>query len=116
VDRKRRVNADLTGLSRPVRSWPVGSWSIVLAAGALLLLLTAGLLSGAPLSNNLDWWVIGGGGNRITITGGNVLQGTLGQPVTGASQSGSGSLCAGFWCDVSPDYLVYLPVVQKGGP
>jgi hypothetical protein len=116
MDRKRRVIAHLTGLPRPVRSWSVSSWSIALATGVLLLLLTAGLLWGAPSSNNLDWWVIGGGGNRITVAGGNVLEGTLGQPVTGASQSGDGSLCAGFWCGASPNYTVYLPAVQKDSP
>jgi hypothetical protein len=116
MDRKRRVIADLTGLERPVRSWPVSSWSLAVAAGVLLLLLTAGLLLGAPASNNLDWWVIGGGGNRITVAGGNVLEGTLGQPVTGTSQSGGGSLCAGFWCGASPNYTVYLPVAQKSSP
>jgi hypothetical protein len=111
MDRKRLTTTDLTGLPRPVRSW-----SIPLATGVLLLLLTAGLLLGAPSSSNLDWWVIGGGGNRITVAGGNVLQGTLGQSVTGASQSGGGSLCAGFWCGASPNHMVYLPAVQKSSP
>ena len=80
---------------------------------ALVLVITLGavpVLAQISAAHDLSWHTIGGGGGRME-SGGHVLQGTVGQAVTGLMGSDGHTLCSGFWCGVEPEYRVYLPLV-----
>jgi hypothetical protein len=62
---------------------------VILALGALLLLVGTALANGTPA---IDRYVIGGGG--------------------GHSEADPYELCAGFWCGMGK-YKVYLPLILR---
>ncbi len=86
---------------------------LILALLALLLLGSAGAAY-ASSPQELSWWVIGGGG--APSSGGTVsLDGTLGQPVAGPSNTVDNDLHAGYWFDGILGYYLrlFLPSVIK---
>jgi len=86
----------------------------------LLLLVLAGLaiLTTVALAQGdyaLGRWVIAGGGG--TSAGGDYdVQGTIGQPATGATRGGSYDLSSGFWGWLESFFDVYLPLVLRNNP
>ncbi|MFL7792653.1 MAG: hypothetical protein AB8I69_10975 [Anaerolineae bacterium] len=79
----------------------------------LVLVITLGavpVLAQISAAHDLSWHVIGGGGGRME-NGGHVLQGTVGQAVTGSMGSSGYTSCSGFWCGAESEYRVYLSLV-----
>ena len=76
------------------------------------LLIAAGVMVN---STTIDWSVLtsssgSASGDQVT------LEGSLGQPVTGTSSSGSTLLEAGYWYREKVDYVIYaiyLPQVSR---
>ena len=88
-------------------------WTIL---GTLIISL---LFAGVALANgtpSIDWWVISGGGESVTV--GNIsLDGTVGQWVVGSDKRGSIQLGPGFWGGGwDESHAIYLPVVLSGFP
>jgi len=82
-----------------------------------LLIVCALLLVGsawaAPSTTDITWKVLGGGGGRVT-SGSVALDGTIGQPVTGAVSQPSLALCSGYWCDTEVSVRqIFLPLVRR---
>lgn len=88
-----------------------------IAAVSLLICLVLALTAVAQVSGlyDLSWHVISGGGGRVESPGGHQLQGTAGQPLTGAMQSaGAHALCSGYWqCGVADQHRIFLPLVAR---
>jgi len=83
----------------------------------LALLLVTSVARAAPSAAvEIARHVLGGGGGRAEQTP-YVLNGTFGQPLAGSSSQTSYALCAGFWCDQSWEYKVYLylPLAMNEG-
>jgi hypothetical protein len=80
----------------------------------LLVLLTVGImtLESGTLTVGLGQSVVGGGGGHLE-TQDYVLDATIGQPVTGLDFTAQYERCTGFWCRISPDYRVNLPLVIR---
>ena len=92
--------------------------TIQIAVVVLVVMVAAGsvlAVRASPTAFDLDWHVIGGGGGS-TSAGGYVLDGTIGQSVTGVTLAGSYDLCAGFWCwDWGMErHYIHLPLVMRG--
>ena len=70
----------------------------------------------APLTYDLSWFTIDGGGGASTGDG-YAVSGTAGQPdagvMTGSAGGKSYALNGGFWVDFQP-WQTYLPLVLKG--
>jgi hypothetical protein len=82
---------------------------LILALGA-----TAGLARAGSSSNYaIEWQALAGGGQAAESSGGVRLNGTLGQPITGASTSGDVSLEAGYWSNTPKLYVYYLLLVWR---
>jgi hypothetical protein len=82
-----------------------------------LLIVCALLLMGsvwkAPNTSEIFWYVLGGGGGRVT-NGSITVEGTLGQPVAGFVSQSPLELCSGYWCGAGvSSYQVYLPLVLR---
>ncbi|MBU0495304.1 MAG: hypothetical protein KKA73_22740 [Chloroflexi bacterium] len=78
---------------------------ILLAALGLL-----GLAGGAALAQGsaaIEWWVLAGGGGRVS-SGAVVLYDTLGQPVVGSASGGNITLGDGYWYGTGPATAVTL--------
>jgi hypothetical protein len=88
---------------------------LVLAAAAVLLLVSA--LSAAALAAgepDISWQLIGGG--SPVSWGGVSLSGGVGQAVAGETVPGQDGICSGFWCapgGVPWRQPAYLPIVLK---
>jgi hypothetical protein len=90
------------GRSR-IKRIPLVILVLILALGA-----TAGLAWAGSSSNYaIEWQALAGGGQAAESSGGVRLNGTLGQPITGASTGGEVSLGAGYWSN-TPNLYVYL--------
>lgn len=86
---------------------------IAIACGILLFLLLSGIVALALNGYELNWYVIGGGGDATT-GGSYALGSTVGQPVAGPVSGGSYQLNAGFWQETPPGgFRVFLPVMLK---
>jgi hypothetical protein len=87
-------------------------WAVLI--GVLLgnLVLTAVIGAATFQAPAVDWDMMGGGGGHLE-QGNLSLDYTIGQPV--ASQLGSGdvALCVGFWCGVSIENYIYLPLALR---
>lgn len=80
---------------------------------AIVVLLLAGLAAaGARAMTNPRPGVIGGGGGHLE-QGQISLDNTLAQPVVGVIGNGTQALCAGFWCGVTGEQAIYLPLVVR---
>jgi len=83
--------------------------ALAVAAG---LALAIPVLAQVSASYDLSWHVIAGGGGRMGSAG-YILEGTMGQPVTGRAPGGY-TLCSGYWCaGADYGYTVYLPLVLR---
>ena len=78
----------------------------------LALVGNAFAVSPANGTYDLSWNVIAGGGGR-SASGSYVLEGTVGQPVVGAAQSGGYELGAGFWYGIPPVWKVSIPFAAR---
>jgi len=89
--------------------------SLMLVVGVIsllsLLLLSAGVARAAD-SYDLSWYVIGGGGGKVS-SGVYTLDGTVAQGVVSVVNSGAYEICAGFWCKVNVFYNNFLPLLKK---
>jgi hypothetical protein len=89
---------------------------IILAVTVLLMLaFGAAVLAQTSTGFNLEWHVIGGGGNESSSAGYRV-QGTIGQSVTSPLTSGSAGfvVSSGYWPGATPaGTTVYLPAVLR---
>jgi hypothetical protein len=61
------------------------------------------------------------GGGTGKATGSIVLDGTLGQAVTGVDGGGDSVVCSGFWYGLGPcgepaQFPIYLPLVVRSSP
>lgn len=90
--------------------------------GAFLGAALLALAPATPLAQHPGGHVIANGGGT-TSGGGFVLNGTIGQPVVGASGGAANMLCHGFWCfggarvlDAGPAPGAPLPVALRVGP
>ncbi len=80
--------------------------------GSLVLTVVFGA---APLQTPaIDWDVMGGGGGHLEQENLS-LDYTIGQPVTSQLGSGDVALCTGFWCNMSTENYIYLPLVVRNG-
>ena len=80
----------------------------------ILVLVLASLPVGWALASGggleITRFVIGSGGGRFTASQ-YVVEGTIGQAVTGQVEAGAYHVCSGFWCD--DRHVVYLPVILR---
>jgi hypothetical protein len=95
----------------PRNDWSRRVWHRLLAI-CFLLFLAGGMALAAPTAGEIEWSFLGGSGGRVASSG-YVLEGTLGQPVVGQASSQSSTLCAGFWCGVSQQHTIYLPLIMR---
>jgi len=86
---------------------------ILLLALAMFAILTTVVLAQGDYSISRS--VIAGGGG---FSSGGVydVQGTIGQPVAGATSGGEYDLSAGFWGWLESFFGVYLPLVLRNNP
>lgn len=90
----------------------------ILIASALLLALLIITLGGAwaqtSASFNLEWHVIGGGGQPLSSAH-YMVNSTAGQGVASPPYSLSASyvVCAGYWCSPALTIDVFLPLVLR---
>lgn len=85
------------------------------ATVALLLLIAMPMLAYAQTGGGYDltWSTIDGGGGT-SLSGGYILNGTIGQPDANAPlMGGSYTLVGGFWAGAAVEYRIYLPVVLR---
>jgi hypothetical protein len=76
-------------------------------------LVLAAAIGAAPLqAPAIDWDVMGGGGGHLE-QGSLSLDYTIGQPLANQLGSGDAALCVGYWCGVSTESRIYLPLVLK---
>lgn len=92
---------------------------ILLATGLLLSLLIVSLAL-AQTPSQVERSVVGGGGEKVSVSGSYALNGTIGEPLAGDHvQSGSHQLTAGFWAGVKPGAKaeakekLYVPLLLK---
>jgi hypothetical protein len=86
-------------------------WKAILAL-IVCLALAAPVLAKSLADHDLSWYVIAGGGGRMDSVN-HTLIGTAGQPLVGVMTGNDSTLCSGFWCGVSVEYRVYLPLVLR---
>lgn len=88
-------------------------WVVVVLMLCALLLMGSGW--NAITSTSVNWYVLGGGGGKVT-NGLLVLEGSAGQSVAGEVHKDSTELCAGYWCGSEETYEyiypLYLPVIR----
>jgi hypothetical protein len=80
----------------------------------VLTLLAVGVVQAQVSANfGLGWHLVSGGGAPAATGSGDIrLNGSLGQPVIGASQVTGLDLHAGFWPGALGGVTIYLPLVQ----
>jgi hypothetical protein len=85
---------------------------LLLALATLAILTTVALAQGGY---GMTRSVIAGGGG---FSSGGIydVQGTIGQPVAGASSQGDYGVSSGFWGWVQSFFDVYLPLVLRNNP
>ena len=74
-----------------------------------VLVVSAAWANGTP---SIDWYVMGGGGERVEA-GLYALDGTIGQAVVGSVADAGCEICSGFWGGVGAVYTIYLPLVMR---
>ena len=86
-------------------------WFLIIVIVSLMIIKIAEPVKASGLMS-VDWFVMGSGGE--SAQGGNyILNGTIGQPVTGLSSSGGSDLCSGFWCLSLQWIKIYLPLIFR---
>lgn len=107
------------------RKWmfPLLLLLVFLAAGGLGLFTQVTVnaraepLDPALASYAISWQVFASGGSQTASSTSYIMQSTVGQPVTGSSQSASYQMCSGFWCGVKEwVWKVFLPIVLRTYP
>jgi hypothetical protein len=93
---------------------------VLIATGLLLvgLIVTLGGASAqTSASFNLEWHVIGGGGQPVSSAN-YIVNSTAGQGVASPPYSLSASyvVCGGYWCSPSLTIDVFLPLVLRNYP
>jgi hypothetical protein len=94
---------------------------ILIATGVLLVALMVTLGTGLAQTSanfNLEWHVIGGGGQRVSSAN-YIVNSTSGQGVASPSYSFSGRcvVCGGYWCtEGSTVFPCFLPLALKDYP
>lgn len=83
------------------------TWLVLVLLAAVLLV--APVLAVAGLSTPRYHIAAGGG---MVSAGAYEMRAAIGQAVTGVGQTGSFTLCAGFWCHAG-SYPVFLPLVLR---
>jgi hypothetical protein len=84
---------------------------LVLLLGVIAI-LAGGTAVADSLGYAIDWWTVDSGGG--SSSGGRYgLSGTIGQPDAGEMAGGDYTLSGGFWVEVQPGYVVYLPLVMR---
>ena len=89
------------------------SLAVVLALFCTLALV-GGSLALSSTQYRLDWFTPltnGGGGSAGSDQYGINL--TTGQTARGTFASANYKLCLGYWCGLSPGYVIYLPLVLR---
>jgi hypothetical protein len=76
------------------------------------LVLTGAIRAATFQTPVVGWDVMSGGGGHLE-QGDLSLDYTIGQPVAGQLGSGDVALCVGFWCGVSVENYIYLPLVLR---
>jgi len=65
----------------------------------------------------INWWTVdNGGGSSQSVGGQYLLQGSIGQPLTGFSTGGEYILSSGFWHGIGAaiqEFMVHLPMVIR---
>jgi hypothetical protein len=61
----------------------------------------------------IERWVVGGGGGTSQGSSGFFLNGTVGQPDVGQSNSAGFTLDGGFWAGGAMPSSVFLPLIQR---
>jgi hypothetical protein len=85
---------------------------IITLTALILLVLASTSSAGSSTQYAIEWDVVSAGGTPMdSSTYG--LAGTVGQSAQGSSSSTSYALCAGYWCGVTADYTIYLPLVLR---
>lgn len=80
-------------------------------------ILASGVLAAAPVSFDLSWHVVAGGGGASALAS-YALQGTAGQSAARVLSGGDYVLGGGFWGGgevVGSTYGVYLPILLRQG-
>ena len=79
------------------------------------LLFTSTALTSSSQGYDLSWWTVDGGGGSLGSEDGYSLNGSLGQPDTGALAGNDYTLSGGFWGGgkLTAVYKIYLPLVQR---
>lgn len=83
---------------------------LTLLIGSLLVVGT--VLAQTSTHYNLEWHVIGGGGQPVSSTS-YAVNSTAGQGVIGWTLSTSYDLSAGYWFGARRRYSTYLPIIMK---
>jgi len=90
--------------------------SILLLAALALILLLSGRVALAAVGFAIPWWTVDGGGGQ-SIGGSYTVTGTLGQPDTAISSAGPYGLSGGFWgapgSDNQAQVGIYLPFITR---
>lgn len=80
----------------------------------LVVLVLASLPAGWALAGGggpaINRFVIGSGGGQFAARP-YVVEGTIGQAVTGKVAAGQYAVCSGFWCEER--HVVYLPAILR---
>ncbi len=86
----------------------------VIALMALLATLVVSWSAVAQIGSGYDltWNTVDNGGGASSHMG-YTLQGTIGQPDTGALFNGEYTLTGGFWFSAVVQQRIYLPIVRK---
>lgn len=85
---------------------------VLLLMLVVLLMLASTTLARTTANYTLTPDVIASGGQASASTNYSFVA-TVGQPLIGASNSASYSICVGFWCEIAAMYKVYLPIGLK---
>jgi hypothetical protein len=88
-------------------------WLLSILIICSLLLVASNLRN--SVSYSLIWHVLGGGGGKVS-SGVYILEGALGQPMSGEVDEDSTVLCSGYWCgseEVYGYYRQFLPMINR---
>ena len=79
---------------------------LLVLVGSLFL---ASVALAAPNATTIEWYVIGGGGDHMTM-GSYSLDVTIGQPIASLDRGVALMICAGFWCNSDAFSILYCTV------
>jgi hypothetical protein len=86
----------------------------IVAALSCVALLSSVVLAMSSTNYRLDWFTpLTGGGGGAASSASYAVNLTVGQSVVGASASADYGGCLGYWCGVSVEYKVFLPLVLR---